>query len=322
MPHLSEFDLIKTYFAPLSEGAPLAFGLRDDAALIRPPEGRDLVVTADCLVAGVHFLPEEAPGDIARKLMRVNLSDLAAKGAVPLAYVLTIAWPRRTESAWIAAFAEGLAADQAEFGLHLIGGDTVSGPGPLTLSLTAFGHVARGAMLKRSGAAPGDRVYVSGTIGDGRVGLQAARGPMSLSAGERDYVLARYRLPSPRLDLGQRLATAGATACIDISDGLVADAGHVAEASGVALTLEAARIPLSAAARNSGLDLEALVTGGDDYELLFTAPVAAEAALAALSRELGLALTPIGTAGEGEGVCLVDEGGQEIPLARGGYQHF
>ena len=317
---IGEFDLIARYFAPLAKD-PGAFGLTDDAALMTPPPGRELVLTADALIAGVHFFPHDPPGDIARKLLRVNLSDLAAKGAVPLGYLITCAWPPSVDEAFVAAFAAGLGADQTLFGLSLLGGDTTRTPGPMSLSLTAIGHVAPGTMLRRGGARAGDLICVSGTIGDGALGLKVRQGELlHLSAESRAFLDERYRLPHPRLALGQRLAAEGiATACLDISDGLVADLGHICDVSGLAAVIDAPAVPLSPAAQEAVAeepDLLALcLTGGDDYELCFT--VRADTVLA------DLAVTVIGQMTEGTAqVTVKDRDKQTLQLATSGWTHF
>ncbi|GAB5471853.1 MAG: thiamine-phosphate kinase [Rhodospirillales bacterium] len=322
-----EFETIARYFAPLAD-SPAALGLGNDAAVLAPPAGRDLVLTADAMIAGVHFLPDDPPETVGRKLLRVNLSDLAAMGAAPLGYLLTCAWPRDVEEAWIAAFAAGLAEDQARFAIQLLGGDTTSGPGPLSLSLTALGSVAPGRALPRSGAKAGDEVLVSGTIGDGALGLLARQGRLSgLSPENERYLTARYRLPEPRLALGRALAEAGlATACLDVSDGLVADLGHIAETSGLGAEIEAAAVPLSAAAQEVVADdlarFPLLLSGGDDYELCFTvAPGSLEAVLAAAERA-EMAVSRIGRMVPGEGVRVLDRDRQPLTLDRGGWQHF
>ncbi|MFQ5774346.1 MAG: thiamine-phosphate kinase [Kiloniellaceae bacterium] len=323
-----EFELIARYFAPLAARAPEAGGLRDDAALFDPAVGASLVVTVDALVEGVHFLPEDPPELIGRKLLRVNLSDLAAMGARPRGYLLATAFPRRIEEAWIEGFAAGLAADQDAFHVSLYGGDTVSTPGPLALFLTAFGEVARGRALARSSARAGDLVYVSGTLGDGALGLEVLRGGLAdLPAAEREALAMRYRLPRPRLSLGEALVETGlGTAAIDVSDGLVADLGHVAETSGLAAEIEAAAVPLSPAARRAlaadpGLR-PAVLAGGDDYELLFTAAPERAAEVAELARSLDLPLTRIGVMREGRGVRALDEAGREVRLPGAGWRHF
>jgi thiamine-monophosphate kinase len=328
-----EFELIRRYFAPLAAATPAALGLGDDAAILTPRPGQDLVVTTDALVAGIHFLPDDPPDQIARKMLRVNLSDLAAKGASPLGYLMTCAFDALADESWIAAFCAGLAADQAEFGIGLLGGDTVGTPGPLTLSVTAIGDVPAGRALRRNAAQAGDLVFVSGTLGDSALGLKRLRGGLpALSSEEGAFLVDRYRLPQPRLRLGRALMEAGlAKAALDISDGLLADLGHVGEQSDLAAEVESAKLPLSPAASRALHDdptlLGDIVAGGDDYELLFTAPVAAQGPIAALSERLGLRLTPIGrmmgVAGSRPGaVRLLDAKGQEIALKRRGWQHF
>jgi thiamine-monophosphate kinase len=319
---LGEFGRIRQLLAPLAT-APGALGLTDDAALIELPPGERLVVTADALVEGVHFLVGDPPDLIARKLLRCNLSDLAAMAAIPVAYVMTMALPSRCDDGWVARFAQGLAADQAEFGIHLLGGDSVSTPGPITLSVTAFGRVSPGAEVRRSGARPGDIVYVSGTIGDGALGLLAASGRLvGLDPAERDYLADRYRLPRPRTILGPALAGI-ASAMMDISDGLVGDLDHLAAASGVAAAIDAASVPLSPAAASVLAEdvgrIETVLTGGDDYELLFTA--APDADLAGPAAHAGVAVTAIGRVMEGSGVAILDRDGRPLALSQRGFRH-
>ena len=321
-----EFDLIARYFKPLSRAAPGAFALGNDGALLTPPEGASLVVTKDIMVAGVHYPEGEAPSAVARRLLRVNLSDLAAMGAEAMAYALGLALPRGVADTWVEDFAAGLARDQEEFGVALIGGDTVATEGPAVLSLTAFGTVAAGACLTRAGAGAGDDIYVSGSIGDATLGLRIVRGGLPLLApADRAALAGRFRLPAPRLALGAALVGV-ASAAIDVSDGLVADLGHLCARSGVAARIAAESVPLSAAARRALAEPEVaiadLVSGGDDYELLFCAPPSARAALQALGRRLGLAVTRIGATGRGHGVVAVDAEGRPLPLARAGYRHF
>lgn len=311
-----EFALIARYFAPLAgEGA---LGLQDDAAILRPPQGRELVLTADAMVAGVHFLPDDPPDLIGRKLLRVNLSDLAAKGATPLGYLVTLSAPRDTSEAWFAGFAAGLAQDQAAFGVMLLGGDTTSTPGPVSLSLTIIGHVAPGEAVKRAGARAGDSIWVTGTIGDGALGLAVARGRLADPSG---HLLDRYRLPRPRVGLPiGGVASAG----MDISDGLVQDLGHLCRAGGVAAEIEAARVPLSEAARAAGPDwLATCLTGGDDYELLLALPPGVETRLVERAREAGVQVTRIGVFRTGEpGVTVLSASGEPLPLATDGWSHF
>lgn len=320
-----EFERIARFFAPLADGFPGAFGLTDDAAVITPPPGRDLAVTTDTMVAGVHFIGDEAPGLIAAKLLRVNLSDLAAMGAVPLAYMLNMALPGDIDDDWLAAFAEGLAADQSAFDIALAGGDSVSTPGPLTLTATAIGSAETGRVLRRSGARDGDIVYVSGTIGDGALGLALLRGELGgLSDAQAHELIGRYRLPRPRVGLGVRLVGL-ASAAIDISDGLAADLAHILDISGTGAEIEAATVPLSAPAaealRGDAGCMETILTGGDDYELLFTAAPGYAGRIAALASDLDLPLTPIGRITAGGGLTVTGADGEAMRLVRKGWTH-
>ncbi len=314
-PAPAEFGLIARHFRPLA--GPGALDLLDDAALLPPPPGRELVITADAIVAGVHFLPGDPADLVGRKLLRVNLSDLAAKGATPLAYLMTVSAPRDTPEAWFAGFAAGLAEDQARFGIFLLGGDTTSTPGPLSLSLTCIGHVAPGGMVRRTGAQAGDGIWVTGTIGDGALGLAA----LQKRVGDADGFLAgRYRLPQPRLGLA---APALAAACMDVSDGLVQDLGHLCRAAALGATLEAALVPRSRAAQQAGPAwLETCLTGGDDYELLMAVRPGAAAALQAAAAAAGIAVTRIGAFTSATGLRILDAAGAPLALATPGWSHF
>lgn len=321
-----EFELIAELFAPLSKGEPGAFGLTDDAAALKPKPGHDIVLTTDAVVAGVHFLPDDPPATIAQKALRVNLSDIAAKGARPRAYMLTAAFPDTTDDAWLKAFAEGLKHDQKKFGLTLIGGDTVATPGPLTISVVAIGEVAQGRMMRRAHAKAGDDVWVTGTIGDAALGLHILRGDdLGLSERHRASLVARYRVPEPRVTAGQGIL-AIAHACLDVSDGLVADCGHMAKASKVAIELRAADIPLAAATQaaiaNERANLADLLTAGDDYELAFTAAPADRARLTALAAKLKIRFTRIGKVVKGKGVRVYAQDGAQLSLDRAGFTHF
>ena len=321
---LDEFQRIRRFYAPLAGSG--GMGLLDDAALVDCRSGRQLVVTADAIVEGVHYLPDDPPDLVARKLLRVNLSDLAAMGARPLHYLLTTALPAAVGENWIAEFARGLEEDQRRFGVDLLGGDSVATPGPASFSLTAIGEVAAGMEVRRSGAQPGDLVWVSGTIGDSFLGLGARGGAFrELPTEHRADLIARFQVPEPRVELGQRLAGT-AHAMIDVSDGLLADLGHICETSHVGAVVEPGRLPLSPAAR---LVLAAqpdirlrLATGGDDYELLFSAANDAAEAIAALPAKLGVPITMIGRIDAGAGVRVIDEAGQTITVEAAGYRHF
>jgi thiamine-monophosphate kinase len=320
---LGEFGRIARFFAPLAAGAPGALGLTDDAALVDCPPGERLVVTVDAMVEGVHFLSRDPPDLVARKLVRVNLSDLAAMAARPVGYFLTTALPKSHGDDWLAGFAAGLAQDQAEFGITLLGGDSVSTPGPVGLTLTAFGRIAVGGEVRRAGARPGDLVFVSGTIGDGALGLEAAQGKLDgeLTPADVAFLADRYRLPRPRVGLGPLLSGL-ASAMMDVSDGLAGDLGHICTVSGVAGVIEAGRVPLSAAAARLPDRLATVLTGGDDYELLFTAPPDRQADVMAAASAAGVPVTMIGRIEAGQDVRVLDSAGSAIALDGVGWRHF
>ncbi len=336
MANLSgEFDLIARYFAPLAHGDG-AFGLTDDAALLRLPSDHELVVSTDAIVEAVHFLPEESPSILASRLLAVGFSDLAAMAALPLSYTLALAlprsWPSDQVETWLAAFADGLRTAQAALGIGLLGGDTVATPGPLSLSLTVFGAAKPGRVLRRCGASVGDLVCVSGTIGDAALGLAVLQGRLEAvdpTAGA--YLTERFRRPTARCGLGQ-LLSAVAVAAADISDGLVADLSHVCRASGTGATIAGGQIPLSSAARSvltaaPGWWRTAL-TGGDDYELVFALPKDRLSVLADCASEAGVPLTVIGNfdrplgADPGVPVRVIMADGGQLDTGAGGYQHF
>jgi thiamine-monophosphate kinase len=307
---MNEFEIISRYFAPLAgEGA---FGLKDDVALAPRRQGHDLVVTTDTIGEGTDFFAFDPPDTVAQKALRVNLSDLAAKGAEPAGYLLTLLLPHSVHEEWLAAFTAGLARDQTEFGISLLGGDTSATDGPLSIAVTAFGYVPQGKMVKRGGARAGDAVYVTGTIGDSGGGLAIfKRETHGLSDADRDHLTARYRVPWPPVAFAARLRDI-AHASVDVSDGLIADLGHIASASGVRIVVEGERVPLSGPLKALWGDnvLLRAVTAGDDYQIVFTAPP-------------GLIgpFTGIGQVMPGGGVGLT-VGGREIAIPKPGYQHF
>ncbi len=312
----AEFEIIARHFKQLA--GPGALALADDAAVLTPPANRQLVISADAMVQGVHFLPDDPPETIGRKLLRVNLSDLAAMGAEPLGYLMTVSVPKVTPDDWFAGFAAGLAQDQAQFRITLLGGDTTSTPGPISLSATVLGHVAPGAALTRAGARAGDGIFVTGTIGDGALGLRALRGELADPEG---FLSNRYRLPQPRLGL----AIAGiATAAMDISDGLLQDLAHLCRASGVGAEVQAAQVPRSAAALAAGPAwLPLCMTGGDDYELLLSVPAAAEAALLAEAERAEVPMTRIGRFVEdARHFDVLDASGETMVIPQAGWSHF
>lgn len=322
-PRPGEFELIARLFAPLARKAPGAFDLNDDAAILSPPPGRDIVLKTDAIVEGVHFLRDDPAETVGRKALRVNLSDLAAKGATPAGYLMTLMLPQWPDMAWLRSFVDGLGADQEEFGLSLMGGDTTATPGPLAISISAFGFVPAGQVIRRAGARAGDLVFVSGTIGDAGAGLAAAKFAEQEKAHQQ--LIARYRLPSPRLSLG--IALRGlASAALDVSDGLVADLGHIADVSNVRIEIDASKIPLSGSLRSYwGGDSDAILraaTCGDDYEIAFTAPASQRQEVAEAAGRADVPVTEIGRVKRGKGVVLFDASGAEMAVPRKGFTHF
>lgn len=328
----SEDDLIASLLAPLAGRAGL--GLRDDAALIDLPEGMQVVATKDALVAGVHFFAEDAPDDIARKALRVNISDLAAKGADPIGFLLSIALTSEIDRGWLTAFVKGLGEDAATFHCPLIGGDTVRTSGPLVISVTALGTVPRGRMALRTGAKVGDFIYVSGTIGDSTLGLRLrlrnerdADWSGHLSAAAREHLLRRYLLPAPRLSLAH-VVRAYAHGAMDVSDGLAGDLAKMLCVSNVGGEVRLVDVPLSDAAREAvTLDtalLDVAVTGGDDYEILCTVPPQNVAAFEKAARGTGVPVTAIGVVTEEIGGLprFVDATGTARTFEKGSYSHF
>ncbi len=328
---LAEHEIIARYFRPLAEGVPGAFGLVDDAAAISVNSGNDLVVTTDALVAGVHFFADDAPADIAWKALAVNVSDLAAKAASPLAYSLALVLPRDMREPWIAGFAQGLGQAQQAFGIGLSGGDTAVSPGgPLMISVTAFGAVPEGRMVHRHSAKAGDALYVSGTIGDSVLGLKLRAGEAGarnwpLDEADRRFLLNRYLRPEPRIALRNALL-AHASAAMDVSDGLAIDASRMCRASGVRAQIDASAIPLSSAVQTlknaKAVSAAIILSGGDDYEILAAIPPVSEQAFLADAASGNVQVTRIGSVSQGEGLEIFDENGKPLTLDRLGYDHF
>jgi thiamine-monophosphate kinase len=326
-PASGEDSLIARYFRPLATD-PGAFGLDDDAAALMPDDS-DIVVTTDAIVEGVHFLPDDPPDTVARKALRVSLSDLAAKGATPAGFVLTLAL-RNADEAWLKPFAAALGEDAAQFNCPLLGGDTVSTPGPLMVSVTAFGRVPPGKMVHRRGAKPGERVMVTGTIGDAALGLAVLRGGKVHAAASdkavREALIGRYRVPQPRLAMAE-IVRDHASAAMDVSDGLAGDLTKLCGVSGVSAVIDMASIPLSDAARDlvsrGIVGLETLIAGGDDYEILCAVAEDRVEAFAHAAREAGVAVSSIGTVVAGGAVPkFIDADGKEIALEQHSYSHF
>jgi thiamine-monophosphate kinase len=324
----SENELIARFFAPMAgEGG---LGLQDDAACLQPAPGHDLVLTVDGLTAGIHFLADDRPQSIARKALAVNVSDLAAKAAEPSGFLLTLALPDDWTEAWLAGFAEGLAEAAGAFRCPLLGGDTVRANGPLWLSVTALGQVAAGRMMPRGGAQPGDRICVTGTIGDAALGLALRRGERPawaarLGPDEQHALVDRYLHPRPRLALAAALGK-HAKAAMDVSDGLAGDLAKMMRAGGTTATIDVAAIPLSSAARAALAGdpdlIERVVTGGDDYEILCAVPEARLGPFLADAALAGVAAAAIGTVGAGDGLPVFRDGSRERRYERGSFSHF
>ena len=318
----AEDELIARYFKPLAKH-PGAFGLADDAAAIAPPAGHDLVLKTDGLIAGVHFFPDDPAEGVGCKALRVNLSDLAAKGAAPLGFLLAIALPKDFSEDWLAGFTRGLGEDADAYGCPLLGGDTDSTPGPISISIAAFGAVPTGTMVKRGSAKVGDHVFVSGTIGDAALGLRVRQGELADASG---HLVSRYRVPQPRTALAEALR-AHANAAMDVSDGLVGDLGKLCAASNVSADIEVARVPLSDAASGAlGSDCELIkpiLTGGEDYEILCAIAPDRVAAFQSAAAKAGVSVTEIGRIVEGNAPPrFLNPEGQPLTFLRASYSHF
>jgi thiamine-monophosphate kinase len=321
----AEDRLIARFFKPLATH-PGALGLSDDAAFLTPPPGFDLVLTTDAIVGGVHFFPEDAADTVAGRALRVNLSDLAAKGARPLGFLLSLALPREIGEQWLEGFAQGLRADADLFGCPLFGGDTDRTPGPIVVSIAMFGTVPEGTMVRRAGAKAGDRVFVTGTIGDAALGVMMRNGKRwKLDEPQRQHLLSRSLVPQPRNALAEAVRM-HASAAMDISDGLAGDFGKLCRVSGVAADVDIARVPLSEAARAviaSNPDaVESVLTGGDDYEIICTVPPAKAGSFHAAAGAANVAVSEIGEIKGGEGTRFIAPDGRALTFKRASFSHF
>jgi thiamine-monophosphate kinase len=321
----AEDKLIARFFAPIAIH-PGALGLADDAAFIKPPAGCDLVLKTDAIIGGVHFFADDAAQTVASKALRVNLSDLAAKGAKPLGFLLSLALPSDIGERWLGNFAEGLRSDAVLYGCPLFGGDTDRTPGPITVSIAMFGSVPEGTMVRRAGAKAGDRVFVSGTIGDAALGLALRKGKdWKLAEPQRQHLIARYLLPQPRNALAEAVRL-HASAAMDVSDGLAGDFAKLCRASQVSATIEAAAVPLSEAAKAviaaEPAMLAAALTGGDDYEIVCTVPAHKAASFRAAAQAVKVPVTEIGTIAAGAGVRFLGPDGQPLTFQHASFSHF
>jgi thiamine-monophosphate kinase len=329
-PGSAEDKLIARYFRPLARH-PGTFEFKDDAAAITPPPGHDLVLKTDGLIEGVHFFPDDPADSVARKALRVNLSDLAAKGATPLGFLLAIALPKGFSADWLADFSRGLGEDADAYRCPLLGGDTDSTPGPISISISAFGTLPTGTMVRRHGATAGDHVFVTGTIGDAALGLYVRRdaamaAKWKLDDTMRDHLVSRFRLPRPRNALAEAVR-AHASAAMDVSDGLAADLAKLCRVSGVSADIDVGGVPLSpAGAKALAADdslIEPILTGGEDYEILCAVAPGSVAAFEAAAAKAGVPVTDIGRIATGDAPPrFLDRAGAPLTFARPGYSHF
>ncbi len=321
----AEDRLIARFFQPLATH-PGALGLTDDAAFITPPPGCDLVLKTDAIIGGVHFFSDDAAQTVASKALRVNLSDLAAKGARPLGFLLSLALPADVGDTWLENFAQGLRGDAVLFACPLFGGDTDRTPGPITVSIAMFGSVPEGTMVRRAGARPGDHVFVSGTVGDAALGLAVRKGKdWLLPPQHRQHLVSRYLLPQPRNALAEAVRLY-ASAAMDVSDGLAGDLAKLCRVSNVSASIEVRRVPLSVAAEAVTVSdagaIETVLTGGDDYEILCTVPTERTDAFRAAAKAANVAVSEIGRISAGTGTRFIDAGGNTLTFKRASFSHF
>jgi thiamine-monophosphate kinase len=325
-----EDRLIARHFKPLAT-APGALSLTDDAAFFAPPPGYEVVLKTDAIVAGVHFLPDDPPDCIAKKALRVNLSDLAGKGATPAGCLMTLALPDTISERWLEAFAIGLKADCEQFACPLYGGDTVRTPGPVSVSVFVIGTLPQGSMVRRAGARPGDRIFVTGSLGDAALGLKLLQEPArktawQLNDADARFLVDRYRLPRPRVALHDAVR-AYASASMDVSDGLLGDLGKLCEQSKVSAQIEVKALPLSSAVRQAlrcePALIEKVATGGDDYEILCAVPPEHVQDFRKTAEAAAVPVAEIGTAAEGsQAPQLIAADGKALTFARSSFSHF
>ena len=322
---MKEFKKIKKFFSPLAKSRINGTSLDNDAALLELSSLKNLVVTTDTLVEKIHFGLTDNPCLIAKKLMRINLSDLAAMGSSPLAYLLNLALPKKVTDQWLGRFTLGLKEDQKKYNIFLAGGDTVATTGPIVLSLTAFGFNQKGLYHKRSGAKEGDFIFVSGTVGDSALGLISIKKELKIPKKDREFLIQKYFLPEPRISLGEKLLTIASSA-IDVSDGLAQDINHICMSSGIGAQLFFSKLPISSSAKlllkNYPKFKKKILNGGDDYEIVFTASSELEKKIETLSKKTRIKITKIGVMTRAKRFKILDHQNHEIKIKHLGYQHF
>ena len=323
---LNEFELVKRHLEPLVLDREAAASLKDDCAVFGISSGHEVAISVDTLIADIHFFKNDPPKQIAQKVLRVNLSDLASSGAEPKFYFLAMSLPSTIGMDWIEQFCLGLGADQTKFGISLLGGDTTSTPGPLSLTVTVIGEVPKGKAIRRGGAIEDEDVYLTGVIGDAALALSLIK-TKGLDSVSKNFpvLLERYRLPQPRTVLAPDLRQI-ASACIDISDGLAADLEHICKTSGIAADIKISLLPISDAARvlikEDKKKWETIISGGDDFELLFTAQPKFSSVIKRLSKEKNIQINCIGKTKKGSGVRFFDSKGKLFAVKKRGWQHF
>ena len=325
MGQLSEFEIIKEFFSPLAENE-FSLNLADDVAKLPVDEGYELVFTKDVCIAGVHFFPEDPPELISRKALRVNLSDLVAKGSQPVGYLIGLGLPEDWDRKWLSQFCNGLRQDQKFFGISLLGGDTVRSPQSLFISITAIGKIQCGLFRKRSTARVGDHIYVTGTIGDSYLGLLAQKRQLTLAdESDRSFLVSRYLLPEPRINVIS-LIQKFANASLDVSDGLIGDLNHMCLASNVGAEINIDSIPISSSALNvlttDQYKQTEIFAGGDDYEILFTVPVSKVEKFESTKKNCGFQITNIGRITANKTIQVLDSDGTNVEFVNTGFKHF
>ena len=319
----NEFEIISDFFSPLARDKG-SFGLSDDVAVLSKAKGYHFIVSTDMLISEVHFFSNDDPEDIASKCIRVNISDIVSKGAIPKYYFLSIALPKETDDKWIKSFTKSLKIEQKNFNISLMGGDTVSTTGPLTINIVCIGVIEKNKLIRRNGAMPGEDIYVTGEIGSAKIGLEILKKNIIANSDLENYFIKKYRLPCPRNKLGPKLINL-ASSSIDISDGLISDLNHICLASNVKAEVNYSLLPVSNCISQLNLTENQLkniiLNGGDDYEIIFTSNSLNSTKIFDLSKFLEVNITKIGMIVQGEGIEVFDKESKKIDLILDGYKH-